>query len=284
MRTQVGIVGAGPAGLLLSHLLHLEGIGSVVLENRSREHVEHRVRAGVLEQGTVELLDDTGVADRLRREGLVHEGVELRFDGEGHRIDLAGLTGGRTITIYGQQEVVKDLIAARLRDGGDVRFEVSDVRLDGLTSDRPRIGFTHDGRAETLECDVVAGCDGFHGVTRHAIPAGVLTEYDRTYPFGWLGILVEAPPSSDELIYTHHDRGFALCSLRSPKLSRLYLQVAPGEDLGTWPDDRIWEELRARTATNDGFELNEGPVVERLVAPLRSWLVGPMQHGRPFLP
>jgi p-hydroxybenzoate 3-monooxygenase len=277
-------VGAGPAGLLLSHLLHLEGIESFVLEARSREYVEHRVRAGVLEQGTVELLTETGLADRLHREGLVHQGVELRFEGEGHRIDLSGLTGGRAITIYGQQEVVKDLIAARLRDEGRLLFEVSDVALDGLTSDRPTISFTHDGEARTLECDVVAGCDGFHGVSRHAIPDGVLTEFDRTYPFAWLGILAEAPPSSDELIYTHHDRGFALCSLRSPKLSRMYLQVAPEEDLEAWPDERIWEELRTRTATANGaFTLNEGPVVERLVAPLRSWIVEPMQHGRLFL-
>jgi p-hydroxybenzoate 3-monooxygenase len=284
MRTQVGIVGAGPAGLMLSHLLHREAIDSVVLEARSREYVEHRVRAGVLEQGTVELLTETGLGDRLQREGLVHHGIELRFDGEGHRIDLSGLTGGRTITIYGQQEVVKDLIAGRLREGGDIRFEVSDVRLDGIETDRPTIAFTHEGRDENLECDVIAGCDGFHGVSRHAIPDGALTEFDRTYPFAWLGILAEAPPSSDELIYNNHERGFALCSLRSPKLSRLYLQVAPDENLDDWPDDRIWEELRTRTATRDGgFTLNEGPVVEKLVAPLRSWVVEPMQHGRLFL-
>ncbi len=283
MRTQVGIVGAGPAGLLLSHLLHLEGIESVVLEARSRDHVEQRVRAGVLEHGTVELLRDTGLADRLHREGLVHHGVELRFGGEGHRIALSELTDGRAITIYGQQEVVKDLIAERLRDGGDVRFEVSDVRLDGIDTDSPSISFTHDGAAHELRCDVIAGCDGFHGVCRDAVPEGILTEYDRTYPFGWLGILAEAPPSSEELIYTNHERGFALCSLRSPRLSRLYLQVRPDEDLEDWPDERVWEELRTRTATRDGFKLNEGPVVEKLVAALRSWLVEPMQHGRLFL-
>ncbi len=283
MRTQVGIVGAGPAGLVLSHLLHLEGIESVVLEARSREYVEHRVRAGVLEQGTVELLTDTGVGERLGREGLVHHGVELRFNGEGHRIDLSGLTGGRTITIYGQQEVVKDLVAARLRDGADVGFEVSDVRVAGIASDAPTIAFRHEGRADELECDVIAGCDGFHGVSRRAIPDGVLREFDRTYPFGWLGILATVAPSSDELIYTHHDRGFALASLRSPSVSRLYLQCRPDEALDAWPDERIWEELRTRMATTDGFVLNEGPVVERLVAPLRSWLVEPMQHGRLFL-
>jgi p-hydroxybenzoate 3-monooxygenase len=283
MRTKVGVIGAGPAGLMLSHLLHLEGIESVVLEARSREYVEHRVRAGVLEQGTVELLTDTGLGDRLHREALVHHGVELRFDGEGHRIDLSGLTGGRTITIYGQQEVVKDLIAGRLEAGGDIRFEVSDVAVDGLTTDRPSISFTHDGVAQTLECDVIAGCDGFHGVSRHAIPDGVLTEFDRTYPFGWLGILAEAAPSSEELIYAHHDRGFALASLRTPKISRLYLQVRPDENLDEWPDERVWEELHTRLATSNGFTLNEGPVIERLVAPLRSWVVEPMQYGRLFL-
>ena len=283
MRTKVGIIGAGPAGLMLSHLLHLEGIDSVVLEARSREYVEHRVRAGVLEQGTVELLTETGLGDRLHREGLVHHGVELRFDGEGHRIDLSGLTGGRTITIYGQQEVVKDLIAGRLEAGGDIRFEVSDVAVDGLKTDGPIVSFTHEGEARTLECDVIAGCDGFHGVSRHAIPDGVLTEFDRTYPFGWLGILAEAAPSSEELIYAHHDRGFALASLRTPKISRLYLQVRPDEDLDEWPDERVWEELHTRLATSNGFTLNEGPVIERLVAPLRSWVVEPMQYGRLFL-
>jgi p-hydroxybenzoate 3-monooxygenase len=284
MRTQVGIVGAGPAGLLLSHLLHLEGIDSVVLEDRSREYVEHRVRAGVLEQGTVELLTDTGLGDRLHREGMVHHGIELRFDGEGHRIDLSGLTDGRTITIYGQQEVVKDLIAARDRDGGKVLFEVSDVAVDGLKTDRPTIAFTHDGEAQTLECDVIAGCDGFHGICRHAIPDGVLTEYDRTYPFGWLGILARVAPSSDELIYNNHDRGFALLSLRSPEICRMYLQCEPDENLDEWPDDRIWEELHTRTSTSDGsFTLEEGPIFEKGVAALRSFVVEPMQYGRLFL-
>ncbi len=284
MRTQVGIVGAGPAGLLLSHLLHLEGIRSVVLEARSREYVEQRVRAGVLEQGTVELLTDTGLGDRLHREGLVHHGVELRFDGEGHRIDLSALTGGRTITIYGQQEVVKDLIAVRERDGGDIRFEVEDVAVDGLKTERPTIAFTHAGEQQTLECDVIAGCDGFHGICRPSIPAGELTEYDRTYPFGWLGILARAAPSSDELIYVNHPRGFALSSLRSPEVVRLYLQCEPDEDLEKWPDERIWEELHTRLATNDGdYALTEGTVFEKGVAALRSFVVEPMQYGRLFL-
>jgi p-hydroxybenzoate 3-monooxygenase len=284
MRTQVGIVGAGPAGLLLSHLLHLEGIESVVLEDRSREYVENRVRAGVLEQGTVELLTDTGLGDRLHREALVHHGLEFRFDGEGHRIDLSGLTGGKTITIYGQQEVVKDLIAARLRDGGDIRFEVEDVTVDGLTSDAPTIAFTHDGERQSLECAVIAGCDGFHGICRKAIPDGVLTAYDRTYPFGWLGILARVGPSSDELVYTHHERGFSLLSVRSPEVCRMYLQCEPDEDIGAWSDDRIWHELHTRTATRNGdFTLKEGPIFEKGVAALRSFVVEPMQYGRLFL-
>ena len=284
MRTQVGIVGAGPAGLLLSHLLHLEGIESVVLEDRSREYVENRVRAGVLEQGTVELLTDTGLGDRLQREALVHRGLEFRFDGEGHRIDLGGLTGGKTITIYGQQEVVKDLIAARLRDGADIRFEVEDVELDGLTSDAPTVTFTHEGERQTLECAVVAGCDGFHGICRKAIPDGVLTAYDRTYPFGWLGILARVGPSSDELVYTNHERGFSLLSVRTPEVCRMYLQCEPDEDIGAWSDDRIWDELHARTATRNGaFTLKEGPIFEKGVAALRSYVVEPMQYGRLFL-
>jgi p-hydroxybenzoate 3-monooxygenase len=260
MRTRVGIVGAGPAGLLLSHLLHLEGIT------------------------TVELVTDTGLGDRLHREGLVHHGVELRFDGEGHRIDLSALTGGRTITIYGQQEVVKDLIAARERDGGDIRFEVEDVAVDGLKTDRPTIAFTEAGEQQTLECDVIAGCDGFHGICRPSIPAGELTEYDRTYPFGWLGILARAAPSSDELIYVNHPRGFALSSLRSPEVVRLYLQCEPDEDIDRWPDERIWEELHTRLATTDDtYQLTEGPIFEKGVAALRSFVVEPMQYGRLFL-
>jgi len=284
LKTKVGIVGAGPAGLFLAELLRQHGIESVILEARSREYVEQRVRAGVLEQGTVELLTDTGLGDRLHREGLVHHGVELRFEGEGHRIDLSALTGGRTITIYGQQEVVKDLIAARERDGGDIRFEVEDVAVDGLKTDRPTIAFTHDGEQGTLECDVIAGCDGFHGICRPSIPAGELTEYDRTYPFGWLGILARAAPSSDELIYVNHPRGFALSSLRSPEIVRLYLQCEPDEDVDRWSDERIWEELHTRLATTDGdYELTEGPIFEKGVAALRSFVVEPMQYGRLFL-
>lgn len=284
MRTKVGIVGAGPAGLVLAHLLHLRGIESVVLEARSREYVEKRVRAGVLEQGTVDLLRDAGVGDRLHREGLVHEGLELRFSGAGHRIDLAELTGGRTITVYGQQEVVKDLVAARLAAGGEILFEVDDVRVEGFTSDAPVVRFRHGGQDHELTCDVVAGCDGFHGVSRDSMPMGVLTGYERTYPFAWLGVLAQAAPSSDELIYTHHERGFALHSMRSPSVTRLYLQVPPDTDIADWRDERIWAELQTRMATRDGgFALNEGPVLEKGVTPMRCFVAEPMQHGRLFL-
>jgi p-hydroxybenzoate 3-monooxygenase len=283
MDTQVGIVGAGPAGLLLAHLLRLRGIESVVLEARSRAYVEARVRAGVLEQGTVDLLTESGVADRLHREGLVHHGLELRFDGQGHRIDLSELTGGRAITVYGQQEVVKDLIAARLDAGGELLFEVSDVALDGLESETPRVRFRHEGGEQELRCAFVAGCDGFHGVCRDAIPPEALSVYEREYPFAWLGILAEVAPSSEELIYCHHERGFALHSMRSPRLTRLYLQCAPDEEIEEWPDARIWEELQARLATSDGWTLGEGPIVEKGVTPMRSFVVEPLRFGCLFL-
>jgi p-hydroxybenzoate 3-monooxygenase len=284
MDTQVGIVGAGPAGLLLAHLLHLHGIDSVVLEARSREYVEARVRAGVLEQTTVDLLDEAGVAERLHREGLVHHGLELRFDGRGHRIDFAELTGGRAITVYGQQEVVKDLIAARVQAGGELRFEVDDVSLHDLESERPCIRFGHEGSDHELRCDVVAGCDGFHGISRPTVPDGALRVYEREYPFAWLGILAEVAPSSEELIYCHHERGFALHSMRSPKLTRLYLQCAPDDDIEAWPDERIWDELQTRFATADGdFELGQGPLVEKGITPMRSFVAEPLRHGRLFL-
>jgi p-hydroxybenzoate 3-monooxygenase len=275
----VGIVGAGPAGLVLSHLLARAGIESIVLEDRSRDYVEHRVRAGVLEQGTVDLLDELGLADRLHREGLVHEGIELRFDGDGHRIDLSGLTGGRAITIYAQQEVVRDLLAA----GVDVRFEASGVAVHDVESDSPSITFTHDGAEHELSCDAIAGCDGFYGVCRPSIPDGVLTVYEREYPFAWLGILADVPPSTEELVYARHERGFALHSLRSPTLSRLYIQCDPGDELEAWPDERIWEELHTRLERRDGWTLNEGPVLEKGITPMRSFVVEPMRHGRLFL-
>src|SRR6476661_271434 len=281
MDTQVAIVGAGPAGLLLAHLLQREGIESVVLEARTREYVEHRVRAGVLEQGTVDVLTATGVGERLQREGMVHHGLELRFGGRGHRIALSDLTGGRAITIFGQQEVVKDLIDARLEAGGPLYFEVDDVHVD---AEAPRVEFSHDGSAQAIECDLVAGCDGFHGVTRRSVPDGVLTEHDHVYPFAWLGILARVPPSTDELIYCNHERGFALHSLRSPELSRLYLQVDPDDEVDEWPDRRIWDELHTRFALDDGtWSLNEGPIIDKAITPMRSFVVEPMQHGRLYL-
>ena len=283
LRTQVGIVGAGPAGLLLSHLLHLGGIESVVLENRSREYVEHRVRAGVLEQGTVDLLTDSGVGDRMRREGLVHHGIELRFGGRGHRIDLTELTGGRAIMVYGQQEVVKDLIRARLDADGQLFFAVKDVSVHDLDSTAPRIRFEKGDEQFELQCDFIAGCDGFHGVCRQSIPPSALTVYERVYPFAWLGILAEAPPSADELIYTYHERGFALFSMRSPEITRLYIQVAPEEPIASWPDDRVWQELHTRLGTGHGWKLREGPVIEKSITGMRSFVAEPMRYGRLFL-
>ncbi|GAB3841196.1 4-hydroxybenzoate 3-monooxygenase [Micromonospora andamanensis] len=281
MRTQVGIIGAGPAGLMLSHLLHRHGIDSVVIESRSREYVEHRLRAGVLEQGSVDLLRDTGLGARLDREGLRHEGIELRFDGESHRVPMTGLTG-RAITVYGQQEVVKDMIAARLAAGGTILFEAPAERLSGLDS-APVIHFRHQDRDEELQCDFVVGCDGYHGISRPSVPDGVLTTYERTYPFAWLGVLAAAPPAVEELIYAHHERGFALYSMRSPQISRLYLQVPADEDIADWPDERIWAELRTRLETVPNWTLNEGPVLEKSITPLRSLVVEPMQWQRLYL-
>ena len=282
MRTQVGIVGAGPAGLTLSHLLHREGIESVVLEDRSKEHVEQRLRAGVLEQAIADLLVDAGAGERLQREGIVHHGIELQFDRDRHRIPLSDLAGGRAIVIYGQTEVVKDLIRLRLDADLPLLFEVSDVSVHDVESERPRIRFSHEGAGHVLECDVVAGCDGFHGVCRPSIPAGVLSEFSREYPFGWLGVLAAVPPSSDELVYSHHERGFALLSLRNPELSRLYVQCRPDEDLAEWPDARIWEELQLRLGL-DGWVLAEGPILEKGVTGMRSYVAEPMRFGRLFL-
>jgi p-hydroxybenzoate 3-monooxygenase len=280
-RTQIGIVGAGPAGLVLSHLLHRQGIDSVVVEGRSRQHCEHRVRAGVLEQGTVDLLTETGVGDRMKREGLIHNGVEIRFREQGHRIDFKALTG-RGITIYAQQEVVKDLIAARLGAGAEIFFESEAVTIHDFDSTTPKIRFQHGGESSEILCDFIAGCDGFHGVCRPSIESR-LTIYERIFPFAWLGILAAAPPSSEELIYCYHDRGFALHSMRTPEITRLYLQCAPDEDLAEWPDARIWEELQRRLATRDGRKLTEGPILQKGVTGMRSFVAEPMQYGRVYL-
>src|SRR3954453_15502984 len=286
METQVAIVGAGPAGLGLGRLVAprgggrgVLGAGSRGLGARPRKYGEQRVRAGVLEQRTVDCLDDAGVSERLHEEGMVHHGIELRFGGVGHRIDFNALTGGKSITVYGQQEVVKDLIAARLESELPLLFEVSDVAVD---VSRPSVSFTHEGRSVELSCDVIAGCDGFHGVCRDAI-ADALTVYERVYPFAWLGILARSKPSSEELIYANHPRGFALHSMRSPSVSRSYLQCSPDEDLDDWPDARIWAELNARFELDGGFALNEGEIFEKGVTPMRSFVVEPMQHEKLFL-
>ncbi len=280
-RTQVGIVGAGPAGLVLSHLLHRQGIDSVVVEARSRQHCEQRVRAGVLEQGTVDLLTEIGVGERMKREGLIHDGVEIRFREQGHRIDFKALTG-HGITIYAQQEVVKDLIAARLGAGAKIFFEAEGVTVHDFDSTTPKIRFQDCGEPSEILCDFIAGCDGFHGVCRPSIE-NCLTVYERIFPFAWLGILAAAQPSSEELIYCYHDRGFALQSMRTPEITRLYLQCAPDEDLAQWPDARIWEELQRRLATRDGRNLTEGPILQKGVTGMRSFVAEPMQYGRLYL-
>jgi p-hydroxybenzoate 3-monooxygenase len=282
-RTQVGIVGAGPAGLVLALLLRRLGIESVVVEVRSRAYCEQRVRAGVLEQGTVDLLDANGAGERMRRQGLVHGGITLRFAGRSHHIDFPDLTG-KTITVYGQHEVVKDLIALQLADGAPLHFDVGDVALDDVDSDRPTIRYRDaTGTPHAIACDAVAGCDGFHGMARDAIPRGALTAYERVYPFAWLGILSESPPVAHELIYTHHARGFALFSQRSPAIQRMYVQCAPDEDLATWPDARIWEELHRRLEGDDAPNLVEGAILQKGVTAMRSFVVEPMQYRRLFL-
>jgi p-hydroxybenzoate 3-monooxygenase len=283
MHAQVGIVGAGPAGLLLSHLLHRAGIESVVIEARSREYCEGRIRAGVLEHGSVDLLNATGLGERMMREGLVHRGIYLRFGGRSHHIDFADLTG-QTIMVYGQHEVVKDLIAARCAAGGAVRFESSDVSVERFDTAQPAIRFRDAaGNAHRLTCDFIAGCDGFHGVCRPSVPDGVLTPYDRVYPFAWLGILTDAPPVCEELIYSNTARGFALFSQRSPAVQRYYLQCRPDEDINEWPDSRIWHELQARLQGEDAPHLTEGPITQKGVTAMRSFVVEPMQYGRLFL-
>jgi len=268
---------------MLSHLLDLQGVESVVLEARSQQYVEERIRAGVLEQGTADLMVETGVGERMKRDGLVHHGIELRFGGRGHRIDLSQLTGGSAVTIYAQHEVIKDLIGARLAAGGQIVFEAEDVGVHSLDSSSPMIRFRNNGKVTELTCDFIAGCDGFHGICRPTIPTDALTMYDRTYPFAWLGILAEARPSSEELIYAYHERGFALHSMRSPNLTRLYLQCAPEEQVDNWPDEKFWDELQTRFATIDGWQLNRGQIVQKGITPMRSFVVEPMQFGNLFL-
>ena len=283
-RTQVGIIGAGPAGLLLSQLLHLRGIESVIVESRARDAIEATIRAGVLEQGTVDLMTEIGAGDRLKREGFVHHGFEIRFEGRNHRINLQELANGRVITVYAQHEVLKDLIKLRLATGGQILFEAKAEAIEDVTGERPRIRYTDgDGQQAELVCDFVAGGDGQHGVGRKAVPEGsVRKDYARIYPGGWFGILAKAPPSSDELIYAHHERGFALVSTRSPSVQRLYFQCDPNDSVDNWSDDRIWAELHARVSGN-GFTLKEGEIFQKGIIPLRSFVCEPMQHGRLFL-
>lgn len=280
IRTQVCIIGAGPAGLILAQLLHLEGTESVVIETQSRKHIEERVRAGVLEQGTVDLLNAAGVGERMVREGLVHHGIELVFSGARHRINLHELTGGRAITVYGQHEVVKDLINARLFYSGSLLFECDDVAVHDVGSVAPRVTFVHHGMAQEVVSDFIAGCDGFHGVCRPSIP---VKTYEKVYPFGWLGILAEAAPASQELIYSNHEHGFALLSMRSAEITRAYLQCKPDEDVALWSDDRIWAELQQRLSTSDGAQVNQGPIIQKSVTTMRSFVTEPMQYGRMFL-
>src|SRR5215207_4056157 len=283
MRTQVGIVGAGPAGLMLSHLLHLRGVDSVVLDLRTREDIEETIKAGVLEQSTVDLMTQTGLGDRMRRDGFVHHGINLAFSGELHRIDMYELTGGRAVTVYAQHEVLKDLIAKRLEDGGDLRFGVSDTAVEGLTGDRPTIRFVREGQPQELECDFVVGADGSRTQTRYLIPEGeVRRDFFRQYPFAWFGILAEAPPSSDELIYAHSDRGFALISTRSPSVQRMYFQCDPDTDPDDWSQDRIWAELTARVAGEDA-SVTEGRIFAKSILQFRSFVCEPMQYGRLYL-
>lgn len=282
MRTQVGIIGAGPAGLTLSLLLHRLGIESIIIENRSRAYVEARIRAGVLEHWATELLDELGVGARMRKQGLVHEGIEIRVNGVGRRIDFKQLVN-KTITVYGQHEVVKDLIQARLAQGGAIEFEVSDTEVDRLDSDRPIIRFKKNGEPHEIACDFIAGCDGFHGICRPSVPKGVLTEFERVYPFGWLGILAESPPVNHELIYNNHDRGFSLYAMRAPMITRAYLQCDPAEDANKWSDEEIWAELKRRLGPEGETRLKTGRIIEKGVTAMRSFVTEPMQYGRLFL-
>ncbi len=283
MRTSVAIIGAGPAGLLLSHLLHQQGVDSVVLESRDRQYCEQRQRAGMIEHGVVELLRGCGVGERMDREGFAHDGIELRFDGRSHRMDFRALTG-RGVMIYAQTEIVKDLIARRTADNGRLLFEAPATEIEGIETDQPRVRFTHEGAEEVLECDVVAACDGFHGIGRTTLPSRVACTYEKSYPFAWLGIMADVAPSCEELIYAHHANGFALHSMRSESVSRLYLQVPADTDPADWSDQRIWDELATRFGLRDSdWELHRGPITDKGVTPMRSFVTEPMRHGRLFL-
>jgi p-hydroxybenzoate 3-monooxygenase len=282
LRTQVAIVGAGPAGLLLSQLLYVAGVESVVLERRDQAYVEDRIRAGLLEQGTVALLEKVGVAERMHAEGLIHGGFSLALDGVAHRIDLTGLTG-KSVMVYGQTEVTKDLIEACAGRDMPVQFETADVALHDVEGDAPFVTFTREGRAQRLDCDFIAGCDGFHGVSRPSIPEELRRTFERVYPFGWLGILADVPPCHHELIYSNHERGFALASMRSPTRSRYYVQCALDEQIEDWPDERIWDELAIRLGEEAHCAMTRGPSIEKSIAPLRSFVSEPMRHGRLFL-
>ena len=283
IHTQVVIVGAGPAGLLLGQLLNRDGIDNVILERRSREYVEKRVRAGVIEFGIANFLEESGAGTRMRDEGLVHHGVEIRFERTSHRIALSDLASGKTITVYGQQEVVKDLVASRLKDGVELLFDTEVKFIGGLTDDAAVVDAEGLDGPLRLTCDYVAGCDGSFGVANRSLPSSVVRRYERTYPFSWLGILAEAPPTTDELIYCRHERGFALYSMRSPTLSRLYLGVRPDEKLDEWSDDRIWDELDVRLATEEMPEITQGRIVERGITAMRSVVIEPMRFGRLLL-
>lgn len=283
MKTQVAIIGAGPSGLLLGQLLHKAGIDTVILERQTPDYVLGRIRAGVLEQGTVDLLREAGVAERMDREGLVHEGVELLVGGRRQRLDLKALTGGKTVMVYGQTEVTRDLMQARQASGAPIIYSASEVQVHRLDTSQPSVTFEKDGQRQHLECDYIAGCDGFHGVSRQSIPAGVLKQYERVYPFGWLGLLADTPPVSHELIYAHHERGFVLCSQRSHSRSRYYLQVPLQERVEDWSDQRFWDELKARLPEDVAARLVTGAALEKSIAPLRSQVVEPMQYGRLFL-
>ncbi|MGG7620318.1 4-hydroxybenzoate 3-monooxygenase [Bacillus coreaensis] len=285
MRTKVGIIGAGPAGLMLSHLLHLQGIDSIILESRSKAEIEGTIRAGVLEQGTVDLLNSTGIGSRMMREGHIHHGIELQFNGRRHRIDMSELTDGKKIMVYPQHEVIKDLLEARLKVDGKIYFNVKDVQLHDIETQSPSISFIQENgtEVEQIECNFIAGCDGFHGPSRQAIPKEERVEKQKIYPFGWLGILAETPPVHPELIYAHHDRGFALLSTRTPKIQRHYLQVDPKDDIANWSDDRIWSELHARVDTLDGWKIIDGPIIQKNIVAMRSFVCETMQYGRLFL-